>query len=588
VTRRLLILAVLAAAAGALFPRSAEAHAMLERTFPQRGAQLARAPALVSFGFDEPVDASLGAVKVFDSRGHEVQQGAAFHPGGHGADVAVRMRAHLPDGDYTATYHVISADSHPVSGGLTFTIGAGAASGASVATLLRGQSSGPVTATAFSVVRAVQYGAIALALGTAAFLLVCWLPALGEVAGGGARWAAATAAFAAGTRTLLFAASGAGIVSALLAIGLEGAVGEGSSLWSAVRTDVIRDVLSTRFGFAWAASLAIWLIAGAGVLFARASVPVLRPAAVGATGLALPRSRRGLIALGAPLCLLTLLPALAGHASVQAPVWLMLPANVLHVAAMAVWLGGIAVLVLVLRRATRRLETEERAPLLVAVVSRFSTLAGAAFAVLLASGIVQGIVEVASVSALVHTAFGRAVLIKMVLFAVLVRLGWENRARILPALRGMAHDPVRAGVLLRRTLRLELAIAVVVLGVTGALAGYPPSTAVSSGPVSREADIGPAHLQATVDPARVGPDQIHLYLFDHHTGAEFTSAKQVTITAALPARGIAPIAMNVSPAGPGHYIASGTLGVAGDWRLTVTVRVSTFDEYVARLSVPVR
>ena len=57
-----------------------------------------------------------------------------------------------------------------------------------------------------------------------------------------------------------------------------------------------------------------------------------------------------------PLVALACLPALGGHAGVQSPVAVLLPANVLHVAAMSAWLGGIAMLVLTLRAATARLE----------------------------------------------------------------------------------------------------------------------------------------------------------------------------------------------------------------------------------------
>jgi copper transport protein len=143
-------------------------------------------------------------------------------------------------------------------------------------------------------------------------------------------------------------------------------------------------------------------------------------------------------------------------------------------------------------------------------------------------------------------------------------------------------------VLLRRTLRAELLLGVAVVGVTGALAGYAPSTAVSTGPVSREASIGPAHLELTVDPATVGANELHLYLFDHQTGAQYSAAKEVTVTAALPAKGIASVPLDVRRAGPGHAIGTGTFGVAGDWRLTVTVRVSDFDEYVTHLTIPIR
>jgi copper transport protein len=175
-----------------------------------------------------------------------------------------------------------------------------------------------------------------------------------------------------------------------------------------------------------------------------------------------------------------------------------------------------------------------------------------------------------------------------VLFGALAAIGWVNRSRILPALLRSGNAPQRAGVLLRRTLRLELVLGLSVLAVTGALAGYPPSTAVSSGPVTREADVGPAHMQLTVDPAMAGPNEVHLYLFDHHTGAQFGRAKGVRVTAALPAKGIADLPLDLRTAGPGHLTGTATLPAKGDWQLTVTVRISDFDEYVARAAVPIK
>jgi copper transport protein len=584
VVRRALVAAALACLAT---PAAAQAHAMLEATSPERGARLSRAPEQVVLRFDESVDASLGGVKVFDAHGRDVQSGPAFHPGSKGSQVAVRLAQGLGDGGYTATYRVISADSHPVSGGFTFTVGDGPASAASVADLLKGQGAGPVTGTAFSIVRAVQYAAIAVGLGTFVFLLVCWPPGLAAVAGGGATWRAASTAFGRRARLLLAMSAAAGAVAAVLGLLLQGAEGTGDPLWSSISGSVLSDVLSTRFGVVWAGALVAWIVVAGCVLIQPATVPTLRPASVGATGLALP-SRAGLAVLAVPLGLLAFLPALSGHASVEPPVALLLPANVAHVAAMAAWLGGIAVLVLAVRSATSRLDSGDSVPLLVAVVARFSMLAGIAFAVLFATGVIQAIVEVRTFSALLDTAFGRAVVIKLVLFGALVAIGWVNRSRILPALRRSGDAPQRAGVLVRRTLRLELAIGLCVLAVTGALAGYPPSTAVSSGPVTREADVGPAHMQLTVDPATTGPNEVHLYLFDHHSGAQFGRAKEVRVTAALPAKGISDLPLDLRTAGPGHLTGTATLPAKGDWKVTVTVRVSDFDEDVAHVVVPIR
>jgi copper transport protein len=580
----------LALAALALLPASAGAHALLNATTPERGARLDAPPEQVSLRFSEPVEAEFGAVRVFDSDGREVQSGRTFHPGDRGAEVAVRLRDGLGEDGYTVTYRVISADSHPVSGGFVFVVGDAPAPSTTVGELLGDDDSGPAVGTAFGVARAVQFGAIALGLGALIFAVLCWLPGLRATAGGGAGWQAASTAFSARLRTLLLASAAAGALSAAAAIVLQGAVAGGTSIGPALSADVIGDVLGTRFGVVWAFGVAAWLLVGV-LAAAPRPVPVLRPAAVGATGLALPRTTR-LAVLAVPLAALSALPALGGHASVQSPVALLTPANVLHVIAMSAWLGGVAVLVLVLRAATARLEAGERTRLLAAVVARFSTLAGVAIAVLLASGIAQGLVEVRTLPNLVETAFGRAVLVKIVLFAGLVALGGINRRRLLPALARAARDgepPGRAGLLLRRTLRAELALGAAALAATGALAGYAPSVAEGQGPFSGTADIGPARLEMTVDPARVGPNEMHVYLFDRRDGRQYDETLELTVTAELPEGRIEPIEFEATKAGPGHFLVSGAaFGVKGEWTVEIAARVSDFDEFRTKVEVPVR
>ena len=240
---------------------------------PARGAQLHRAPAQVEFRFDESVEANFGALRVFDGRGREVQTGAAFHPGGRGDTVAVRLRSGLGDGSYTATYRVISADGHPVSSGFVFSVGHAAPPSESVDTLLAGANAGPATTTALAVARGVQYGAIALGVGTVVFLLWCWLPLL--AAAGGA-WDAAAGPFARRTDWLLWAAIAAGVLSAAAAILLEGAVGLGASFWDAARPHVVNETLHTRFGTAWGLGLLAWVAAAVALVIRAASAA--RPA----------------------------------------------------------------------------------------------------------------------------------------------------------------------------------------------------------------------------------------------------------------------------------------------------------------------
>jgi copper transport protein len=613
VVRRALALAVALLLAA---PAVASAHATLEATTPARGAKLQAAPKVVEFRFDEPVEANFGALRVFDARGREVQSGAAFHPGGRGSVVAVRVRPGLGTGSYTATYRVVSADGHVVSSGFVFSVGTAAGPSESVGQLLAGSSSGPVTSTAQAVARGVQYGAIALGLGTLIFLLFCWLPRAGE-------WPAAVRPFARRTDGLLWAAVLVGLVSAAAAIVLEGATGLGASFWSALHWDVVKETLGTRFGTIWGLGFVAWAVAAAFLVLrggpaarsedapgdagapvraagnGSAPVPAPTPAGGGAAvatpvadplpppAIAAPVRDPWLYALAVPLGALALLPAFGGHGTEQPPVAVMAPANILHVLAVSAWLGGIAVLALALRTATGSLPAGERAPLLAGVVGRFSALATVALPVLLLTGATQAIVEVRTFPHLVNTGFGRAVLIKVLLAVGIAGLGYANRSRNLPALR-RASSPGRAGVLLRRTLRAELALGVGALAATGALSGYAPSIAASSGPFAKDVIAGPIRAEVTIDPAKTGPNEAHLYLFDRRTGAPYTRTKQLTVTAALPHHGISGLPLTPRVAGPGHYVIEGaTFGVAGDWKVTLTDRVSDFDEYETHFTVPI-
>ena len=101
---------------------AASAHATVVATSPGGGSVLASAPASVGVSFDEAVTVSADSLRVFDPAGVRVDVGGAAHAGGDA--VAVRLRAGLVRGTYVVAWHVVSADSHPVQGAFTFSIGA--------------------------------------------------------------------------------------------------------------------------------------------------------------------------------------------------------------------------------------------------------------------------------------------------------------------------------------------------------------------------------------------------------------------------------------------------------------------------------
>jgi copper transport protein len=574
---------------------------VLRGTDPAAATTLEREPKQIVFHFSEPVEASFGAIRIFDTRGRRVESGEAFHPGGRGPDLAERLKPGLPKGSYTGTYRVISADGHPVSGGLVFSVGKASANpGTSVSELLKQRGgAGHLTKIGFGVVRGVQYGAIALAVGALFFVFAVWLPALALAAGGTSEWRDASEAFARRLRKLLAVTVAVGAISAALGIVFQGATAAGVSFWSALDSSVWQEVLHTRFGSIWGPRVLVWLGLGAVLLPALAlgRRPVLKWASLGATGLVLPRTSSPpalafLALLALPLGFLVLSPALAGHASLQHPAFVTVPANVLHVFAVCVWTGGLALLLFVLPAATRQLEREDRTRLLAAAVGRFSTVAGVAIAVLFAGGIAQSIVEVRTLHNVLHTTFGTLVLIKICLFTTLLALGAYNRRRMVPRLKKIAvggGTPGRTGLLLRRALRAEVALVLAAIGVTSALVAEAPSIAQSSGPVAITQTLGPADLQLTVDPARVGANQVHFFLINKRDGTQFDRVKEFTVETSEPDKKIGPIKQPALKAGPGHYAINGaSFGTAGTWDVKVTARVSAFDAYYATLKVPVR
>jgi copper transport protein len=582
------LLACLAALAAA---PSALAHAQLLGTSPQPGSTVPTEPGLVIFKFNQDVGGTLGAVRVYDAQGNEVDNLAVSHPYGEEHWMGVGLKPHLPDGTYTATYRVISADTHIVYGGLVFSIGhPGAAPRFTVAGLIDRNKAGQVTEIAFGVVRGLDYLTISLMVGGLLFMLAAWFPATAALAGGDERWSAARRAFARRMRLLLTFAVVAGFLDSLLGILLQGASAAGVSLWDSLKAAVLENTLESRFGKVWGLRALDWLLLGA-ILTLMAARRGRSSADTSAEHSGAP-PLTGILSLSLPAAYLALTPALSGHASIQSPTGLFLPSDFLHVLAACVWVGGIACLLLVLPAATRQLESGDRTRLLLGALARFSPLALAAVIAIAITGVIQAYIDVRSLEGLLHSTYGALIIAKVILLLALIGLGAVNRGRVIPALERLAASASSTGttgLLARRTMRTELVLMVAVFGVTAALISYAPPIDAASGPFSTNTTLGPAELEMTVEPAKVGLNTIHLYLIDAKTGAQFTATKELVAKAVLPSKGIGPLPIQVTPAGPGHYILSSVeLTPGGTWEIKLVDRVSEFESFSRSVNVPVR
>lgn len=560
----LLVLWGLVAAPGA------SAHAVVISTNPADGSLLATAPSQVSIVFSEAVELQLGALRVFAPDGSRADVGSAGHPAGHADTASIGLRPNLKDGTYVVSWRVISADSHPVHGGFTFSIGttsAPAAAGSAAA-----PAGDKTVGVLFGIARWLAFLGFALLVGPA-FLALAGAPKL-------LRQKRARRVIAAGWFTLLL-----GTVAALF---LQGPYGAGFGLGKVFDGDVLQATMHTRLGTALAWRLV--LLGAAGVLVSwlvtrLADAPKRSRLIAGAAG--------AVLAVG-----MAVTWAAVDHSGVGDQVALALPVDVTHLLAMAVWVGGLTALTVAIlwqprRKAADASEAETGSGAAAESLSeddaldairRFSPVAFTAVIVLAASGFYQGWRQVRTWDALTTTDYGRLLLIKVSLFAVMVALGFLARRRL------QARKPDLPT--LRRSVAAEFGIALVVLAVTSVLVESQPAretvnrVASASQPFDTGSANGKGTVNITLDPARVGIDTLHIYILGP-TG-EQEAVPEVDAMLSLPAQEIGPLPVKLQNAGPGHYISStATIPYPGDWQVIVVVRTTDIDESTVILNVRV-
>jgi copper transport protein len=234
-------------------------------------------------------------------------------------------------------------------------------------------------------------------------------------------------------------------------------------------------LLAVALGGAWL----VHAVDGVATRFERVTRVTVIVALAGVLLAALARARPKLVApaLVVPLALL-LAPTFAGHAY---RAWdgrpISIAADIVHIAAAGFWTGGVLQLVLLLRTGE-----DERA------VRRFSLFALPAVVLIAGSGLARALVELTAVSQLWSTGYGRAILAKTVLFAVLIVLGWMSRNAL--------GDPAR----LRRSVRVELVLLLLVVVAVAVLTSLRPGRDISASPASivREVAAAPAPPRGTV------------------------------------------------------------------------------------------
>ncbi|MXM65694.1 hypothetical protein GR925_20115 [Streptomyces sp. HUCO-GS316] len=629
---RTLVLLLLAATGLLLTGASpASAHAALTGSDPQQGVVVDKAPSQVSLTFSEKVATFDDSLRVLDPKGKRVDAGKPANPSG--TTYAVQLHSGLPDGTYTITYQVVSADSHPVVGAFTFSVGAPSTTSVTVPEQTAG---GGTVGRLYGFGRYLSYAGFIVLVGGAAFVLACWQRGAGVrplqrlVVSG---WVTLTAA-------------------TLMLLLLRGSYTGSGKIGDVFDLSLLADVLQTKTGAALVSRL---LLLAAGALFIAVLFGAFaRTSPTTTLNDGAPRrepdasedeEKRDLtfgLAVGGAVVAAGLAAswAMAEHASTGLQPGIAMPVDIVHLLAVAAWLGGLAALLVALYRAP------EETPVDAAAVHRFSTVAFGSVVALVATGGYQSWRQLGSWSAFTDTRYGQLLLIKIGLVALLVGIAWISRrwtgrlAKTAPAavhepeerekehVSAVAADSKRAAQLarqraavdaarqkrlrdadpdrlgLRRSVLAEAGVAVILLAVTTVLTQTEPgrteqeakaatsssSSSSSSGsadsssgaltldmPFDTGGEDGKGVVTVDFDPARVGGNDMHVYV-ERPNGRAF-DIPEVKVAFTLDAQKIGPLPVVPDHVATGHWTASGVqIPMAGDWKIAVTVRTSDIDQ----------
>jgi copper transport protein len=457
----------------------------------------------------------------------------------------------LPDGVYSAVWRVRSAvDGHTTNGSLGFSIG----ETSSPASLLPPPGTpDPATrlpSTAETITRWLGYLSAVLAVGSLSFGFLVWRPAY-------RRETAHSEESDETVRRLIRRLSLSSLVILALATFGFGVVQAARALETSVW-----GTLTSSFSQIFAGRIGLWLglrlvLTGILALF------VLR--------LPLPGSGSsrfwGMILLFGGLLLLTF--SLQGHGAARGSV-IAVVVIWLHLAATTVWLGGLPMLFLALRRGGLPAA---------ALVPRFSQAALFSVGTLVATGIYNIITYVGLPEALTGTTYGRALLIKTGVFGLLLGLGALNLLVLSPRLREQRKE---APGMLGRTVRIEMALGILLLLAVGVLSGVAPAfealrESQAQGFIET-ARVDGVDMLVRVMPAEGGDNEIGVEFTDNRPGATEVPPEVLLRLSAIE-MDMGTQQIEAASEDGLRYTARGSFfSMAGPWELEVIIRRPGFND----------
>lgn len=274
---------------------------------------------------------------------------------------------------------------------------------------------------------------------------------------------------------------------------------------------------------------------------------------------------RGVAAAASVLGLATF--PLSGHSSSLSPRALWFAVDFVHLAAIAVWIGGLFMLLL----ADRELLASARGE---RIARRYSAAAAICVPIVVATGVVQAWKLAGGFDDVAATDWGRVLLVKATLVVVLLAVAAVSRWLLL-------HDGSGS---IRRTVVVEAMIGVAVLGLAASMVGLSPVPIVSAQPFAAVLTGSGLIVDVSVVPGVVGSNELHVLVVP--PGGSIVpvvaAAARVSLSDVVPTAPVQLVSEGIN-----HYSGVVTFPRAGEWTLDIIIEVTAGETVSLTTTVPI-
>lgn len=553
----------------------AHAHALLVRSSPAAGAEVALPPATIELWFSEPLEAQFSYAYLVDGEGNAIGRNAAVVDPADPFHLILTPPALAP-GIYTVAYHTLSqSDGHEWLG--TFPL-----------TVLNPDGSRPSGVASANPTDA-QQGMLPPPLKVASR----WLSLMGVMLLAGVlvfrqfilgdNAAAPTATASLSTNQTLLATIDPYSRGALI-VGM-GAVFIGGWLQILAQMVSLGEV-----GGQGGATIDLFFQTRAGTLIVTRQLLVGALLLLTIIGASLAVGRPHVLQWLALLLTLALLAtfAVGSHAAAVAGSGWAIIGDFIHLLAAGIWLGGLTMLAIVLWLG-RRQPPAELEPLR-RIVWRFSAVATLAVFVLLCTGLFSTMIHLQSWALLWETTYGRVLLVKIGLVLVTLAFALRNHRLVHPvgtkATAWTAHRYPQFA----RQVWGESGVALVLMVVVAILVQTPvpqptPTTPTSFFETILRADDMSIHLQ--ISPNQVGDNRYIAHLY-HEDGSAIGDVQLVRLRFEHQTAALGQSTLDLTAQGSDFFGAAGAYqNQAGPWAVSLYVRRRGLDDLLVTTTVTV-